>query len=139
MLGKVIALICGVEIETGHCITTTGQESRAEQRRGEERRGSQLTVVEFSWPSLTLSTTNGRNRSQHELFAVEIFGLFSSAPPTHAAVAVGRVGVGTAVDRGTSCRQILPSPLGHEDHDGHHDRRHQDEAGDGDTNGKAPL
>ena len=52
---------------------------------------------------------------------------------------VGSIGVGTAVDRGTSCRQILPSPLGHEDHDGHHDRRHQDEAGDGDTNGKAPL
>ena len=34
-----------------------------------------------------------------ELFAVEIFGLFSSAPPTHAAVAVGSVGVGTTVDR----------------------------------------
>jgi len=26
-----------VEIETGHCITTTGEESRAEERRGEER------------------------------------------------------------------------------------------------------
>ena len=31
-----IALICGVEIETGHCITTTGEERRvAEQRKGE--------------------------------------------------------------------------------------------------------
>lgn len=72
-------------------------------RRGEERRGSQLTVVEFSWLSRTLNTTNGRNRSHYERFAAEIFGLFSSAPPTHAAVAVGRVGVGAAVDRGTSC------------------------------------
>ena len=73
------------------------------ESRGEDRRGSQLTVVEFSCPSLTLKTTNGRNRSHYELFAVEIFGLFSSAPPTHAAVAVGRVGVGAAVDGGTSC------------------------------------
>jgi len=32
----VIALICGVEIETGHCITTTGEEQwRAEERIGE--------------------------------------------------------------------------------------------------------
>jgi len=38
----VIALICGVEIETGHCITTTAKErSSGEQSRGEERRGEE--------------------------------------------------------------------------------------------------
>ena len=80
---------------TGHCITT--QERRAEQRRFSTNCGRTLLT------RLALNTTNGRNRSHYELFAAEIFGLFSSAPPTHAAVAVGRVGVGAAVDRGTSC------------------------------------
>jgi len=76
---------------TGHCITT--QERRAEQRRFSTNCGRTLLT------RLALNTTNGRNRSHYELFAAEIFGLFSSAPPTHAAVAVGSVGVGAAVDR----------------------------------------
>ena len=62
-----------------------------------------------------------------------------STPPADAAVAVCGVGVGAAVDAGPRGGQVLPPPLGHEDHDGHHDRRHQDEAGNGDTNCKAPL
>ena len=62
-----------------------------------------------------------------------------SAPPTDAAVAVGGVGVGAAVDRGPGGREILSPPLGHEDHDGHHHGGHQDQAGNGDADSEAPL
>ena len=62
-----------------------------------------------------------------------------STPPADAAVAVGGVGVGAAVDAGPRGGQVLPPPLGHEDHDGHHHGRHQDQARDGDTDRKAPL
>ena len=86
MLRKVIALICGLEIELVTSITRRGV-----QRRFSTNCGRILMPQRY--------TTNGRNRSHYELFAAEIFGLFSSAPPTHTAVAVGSVGVGAAVDR----------------------------------------
>ena len=124
-----IALICREEIELVTSIT----------RRGVQGRGSHLSVVEFSCPSVTLLMEEiGLSTS----FLAEIFGMWMisySAPPAHAAVAIGGVGVGATVDRGASRGQVLPSPLGHEDHDGDHHGRHQDEAGNGDADGKAPL
>ena len=62
-----------------------------------------------------------------------------SAPPAEAAVAVGSVCVRAAVDGRPGGREVLPPPLGDEDHDGDHHGRHQDEAGDGDADGKVPL
>ena len=54
-------------------------------------------------------------------------------------MAVCSVGVWAAVDRGPGGREILSPPLGHEDHDGHNHGGHQDEAGNGDADGEAPL
>ena len=59
--------------------------------------------------------------------------------PAHAAVAVGSVGVGARVDGRACRREVFPSPLGHQDHDGNDNGGHQDETGDGDPDGKAPL
>jgi len=54
-------------------------------------------------------------------------------------VAVGGVGVGSTVDRGTCGAEVLPPPLGEEDEDGHDNGHHEDEAGDGDPDGKVAL
>jgi len=54
-------------------------------------------------------------------------------------VAVSGVGVGSTVDRGTCGAEVLPSPLGEEDEDGHDDGNHEDEAGNGDPDGEVAL